>query len=313
MLGEWGIERDSRAGKVLVCPDPVTTLYHKPRERVVFWAERDANPFFHFMEGLWMLAGRNDVAWLSRFNSRMKTFSDNGITFHGAYGYRWRKHFTNESAIGEVITDQLPVIAKTLRENKDDRRCVLGIWDPRSDLGKKTKDVPCNLAVHFSVSVYGQLDMTVFNRSNDIIWGCYGANAVHFSMLQEVMAAWIGVEVGRYWQVSDNWHGYLDTLAKHKSVIDNDQYYNPYEEDGFEPYPMVSVEIPIWFQDLHIFMDEGPIIGFREKFFRRVVTPMWHAWEAYKLKNIVQALEIIEQCEAKDWKKACQEWLRRRS
>ena len=42
----------------------------------------------------------------------------------------------------------------------------------------------------------GRLQMTVHCRSNDIIWGTYGANAVHFSILQEYVAARIGVDLG---------------------------------------------------------------------------------------------------------------------
>jgi len=311
MIGDWGVERHSRAGDVLVAQEPVTTVYHRPTERVLFWPDRDANPYFHFMEGLWMLAGRNDVQWLSKFNSRMKNFSDNGVRFHGAYGYRWRRHFTHTSEPGVVITDQLPVIARKLRENPDDRRCVLSIWDASCDLGKDSKDIPCNLAVHFSINANGHLDMIVFNRSNDIIWGCYGANAVHFSMLHEVMAAWLAVPVGIYRQVSSNWHAYIKVMAAHADILKR-PYDNPYEDEIVAAYPMVSVEIPIWFQDLEIFMEEGPIVGFRDPFFRRVVVPIWNSWFAYKKKDIDGALEIIDQCQATDWKRACREWMIRR-
>src|SRR3989304_1089903 len=93
MLEEFGSRGESRNGSVLVMDEPVTTVYERPRERVIFWNERDANPFFHFYEGLWMLGGRNDVKSLTRFVKRMESYSDDGKTFHGAYGYRWRNHF----------------------------------------------------------------------------------------------------------------------------------------------------------------------------------------------------------------------------
>ena len=78
--------QDSRVGEVLVMPTPVTTVYQYPEERVLFNAKRDANPFFHLMEGLWMLAGRNDVEWITFFNSTFDQFSDDGETFNAAYG-----------------------------------------------------------------------------------------------------------------------------------------------------------------------------------------------------------------------------------
>ncbi len=42
-LEHHGVRRPSRNGSVIVAPGPVTTHYTKPRERVIFWAERDAN------------------------------------------------------------------------------------------------------------------------------------------------------------------------------------------------------------------------------------------------------------------------------
>ena len=48
------IEMDSRNGKVYMFPEPVTSVYKRPNERVLFSPERNCNPFFHFIEGLWM-------------------------------------------------------------------------------------------------------------------------------------------------------------------------------------------------------------------------------------------------------------------
>ena len=44
-----GVERTSRAGYLLVMPVPVTTVFRKPCERVLFYPQRDANPFFHLI------------------------------------------------------------------------------------------------------------------------------------------------------------------------------------------------------------------------------------------------------------------------
>ena len=207
-LSDVGIKRDSRNGPVLVAPTPVTTIYERPLERVLFWPDRDANPFFHLYESLWMLAGRNDITPLVRYNKQMQEYSDNGTTQHGAYGFRWRKVFG---------ADQLEKIAEGLQKNRDDRRQVLQMWEAVLDLGRIGKDVPCNLMCTFQVNTQGALDLTVFCRSNDIIWGAYGANAVHFSFLLEYMALWIGVPVGQLYQVSVNWHAYInifDPLAE---------------------------------------------------------------------------------------------------
>jgi len=307
-----GVERESRNGPVTVFPTPVTTVYKEPTERVIFWPQRDANPFFHLFEALWMLAGRNDVAYPASFVKRMRSFSDDGVTFHGAYGHRWINHFG---------FDQLEVIAARLRANPDDRRNVLAMWDAGEDLGKDGKDLPCNTHAYFSVTANGKLDMTVCNRSNDLVWGAYGANAVHFSILQEYMAAAVGVDVGRYYQVSNNLHAYKDTLDQVAELADQaddpltGSQPSPYEQGIVRPFPLVSTPIDIWRQDLGVFLSDGPIVGFRDPFFRRVVTPMHAAYRAYKSQDADRfnaARDILTQCKATDWRLAATQWIDRR-
>lgn len=302
-VNEEGLLRDSRNGPVKVFEYPVTTVYEKPNERVLFYPDRDANPYFHFMEGLWMISGRNDVEWISRFNASIANYSDDGVTFHGAYGYRWRKHFG---------FDQIDIIAGQLRANPDDRRIVLQMWDPKVDLARGGKDFPCNTAIKFRI-VDGRLDMTVENRSNDMIWGAYGANAVHFSMLQEYMAAKIGVQLGHYWQVSTNFHSYMDTLKKHAALL-LEQPTSPYHTGSVEPFPMVNVDIVDWESQLEVFMREGDkAIGYTDPFFKRVAIPMLQSHRAFKEKNFSKAMEILKNnCVATDWARAGIEWVERR-
>lgn len=302
-VNDDGLLRDSRNGPVKVFEYPVTTIYKNPAERVLFYPERDANPYFHFMEGLWMIAGRNDVEWISRFNGSIVNYSDDGVTFHGAYGFRWRHHFG---------FDQLEVAAELLKRNPDDRRVVIGMWDPKVDLGRDGKDFPCNTAIKFRI-VDGRLDMTVENRSNDMIWGAYGANAVHFSMLQEYMAAKIGVDLGHYWQVSTNFHAYLETMKKHSALLMDDPESSSYHTGLVEPFPMVQ-NIATWEQELKMFMAEGDgAVGYTEPFFKRVAIPILQSHREFKNKDLETALAIARaNCIATDWSLAIVEYLERR-
>lgn len=312
-----GIERDTRNGKVLYMPEPVTTMYEKPTERVLFWPERDANPFFHFYEALWMLGGRQDVVSLTRFVARMTNFSDNGTTFHGAYGYRWRVFFG---------LDQPMIIGKALLTDPNNRRQVLQMWNAPADLVDQTnkRDVPCNLEAIFQINHEHELDMMVTNRSNDIVWGTYGANAVHFSMLQEFVAAVAGVPVGRYWHVSFNWHGYLDTISPVMCLADRAfqphrvvQWASPYERGNVEPYPIMNTDPETWLGDLDMFLDEeGRAMGYRDRFFRRVALPIVQTHDAFKQAEAPQrykdALAAAKGIRATDWQLAIVEWIQRR-
>lgn len=307
-----GVHRDSRNGPVIMFPTPATIVYERPTERVLFWPQRDANPFFHFMECLWMLDGRRDTAWIGTYSDGIVRYSDDGKNFHGAYGYRWRKHFG---------MDQLMLAAQELQKNKDNRRVYIGMWDPQADLAKEGKDFPCNVGLTLQINVEGALDLVVHNRSNDLIWGALGANAVHFSFLQEVMAAIIQVPVGRYWQVSSNLHAYVEVFDKVAVLADEapDSYrtmVNPYEMEPMAPYPVMTVDPVLWFQDLSIFMKSGPIIGFRDPFFRQVATPILRAHQAYRDRGnparFDDAAEILQQCRATDWGVACLAWIQKR-
>jgi thymidylate synthase len=309
-LNGHGARRDSRAGEVLVSKCPVTTVYERPSEKVIFWEERDANPFFHLFEALWMLAGREDVAWLARFNSNIaKVASDDGKTYHGAYGRRWRWHWK---------IDQLVEIASGLMANPDCRRQVLQTWSVTDDLSNHmTKDVPCNMIMTFQVGHDDRLDLSVFCRSNDIVWGCYGSDAVTFGMLLEYVAAMIGREVGTYYQVSVNWHGYVDTLARVSDLMWKTGEPSPYETGAVLPFPLVSGDIGTWHQDLKMFMDEGTrAIGYRDPFFRKVAIPMLRAWEIFKGAEAPARYDDGIKLLAKldhDWAMAGEQWLNRRA
>lgn len=312
-----GEQEDSRNGRVLVSPVPVMTTYTHPNERVLFNPVRDANPFFHLMEALWMLAGRNDLAWPLYFNSKFGAFSDNGVTLHGAYGRRWRKWFGY---------DQLSIIAHELQRHPDSRRCVLSMWDPALPTGEMDggfndsdlhtvviggRDVPCNTHAYFDCRG-GKLNMTVCCRSNDALWGAYGANAVHFSVLQEYMAAWIGVPVGVYRQMSNNLHVYTDVfpLATLHSMMQAGVY-DHYASGAVSTLPLVNTDIPTWDRDLQLFMQFPDTARFEDPFFTHVAQPMYCAWKLRKEKasdGMWHAGEIADD----SWRLACQEWIQRR-
>jgi hypothetical protein len=297
-------EENSRNGKVLTIPEPTTLCYNNPTERVLFWPQRDANPYFHLMEALWMLNGSDDVAWPKYFSSKFGQYSDDGVSLNGAYGARWRRHFG---------IDQIIALQHLLERDPTTRRAVMAMWDPARDLVRvgTSKDVPCNTQIYFRV-VFGTLQMTVCNRSNDLIWGACGSNVVHFSMLQELLARSLQLDVGEYYQITNNLHIY--------DYIPNRELYGPYVgawDDPYlnnqvEPYPLIRVTLEQWLEDLHYFM-LTPLnrSGYHDPFFEEVAVPIMKSWEARKNRE-GNGLSELEDCKASDWKRACAEWILRR-
>lgn len=356
------IRNHSRNGDVLVIDEPVTVTYTHPTERVLFNEVRDANPAFHLYEALWMLAGRNDVAPLAYYNSRMNQFSDDGKTLNGAYGYRWRHAWRwNQEIAGDVEIDQLDVLVNHLKADPHSRRAVLSMWNVEDDLLKigwpcnrcqeyeggvcphctnglkmQSKDVCCNLDVMFSLrddckvsgeqqveNWYKVLDMTVTNRSNDMLWGMLGANYVHFSILQEYMAARLGVGVGRYHHFSNNVHVYCDRPDwKPEELLDwCVEYPHPYEID-----PRVKVTIPlvqdpaVFEQELPKFVEANskeplyfiPSANWSEPFLRDVAQPLLNAYHCHK-RSKGAGMDFAERVAADDWRIAVTSWLTRRA
>jgi len=331
-LAYHGIEEPSRNGPVIVSSMPVITTYLHPERRVLVNSKRDANPFFHLFEALWMLAGRNDVAFCAKFASNLANYSDDKETLHGAYGYRWRNFF------GE---DQLALIIQHLKDDPKTRRAVLQMWDGgrtgyeeegKGDLESAIAgglDVPCNTAAYFD-TIGGKLNMLVTCRSNDIIWGAYGANAVHFSILLEYMAVMTGIPMGVYRQLSNNFHAYASIVTKEQmpgyadSVIGTDIYGTPgpmktklYEDCPIRGVPLMDPDTEqAWHDDLIIFMglvDAGSAgIGdnpFTTNFFRKVVGPMYDTWARWKAKDFEAARQRALTIVADDWRLAAQDWL----
>lgn len=296
LVAREGERQETRYGPAYKVPRPVTTSYRNPMERVLFSESRDANPFFHLFEALWMLAGRNDVAFVSQFASRMASFSDDGQTFNAAYGYRWRTHFEQ---------DQIVEAIKMLKKDPNTRRCIIGMWDPSYDIVQNTKDMPCNLAVKLSI-VKDALQMTVFNRSNDIIWGCYGANMVHMSFLQEYVAGHLGVGVGTYYQVSDDYHSYCAIFEDKMSGVP-DVCVDPYAKGEVIPYPVGVIQDGKFDDDL-IALFKGKETAFSSPFFKNVVEPMLDTFYTYKRTKENRSDRIT----APDWARACNEWIGRR-
>jgi thymidylate synthase len=183
-----------------------------PRQRWVTSRMPALNPAFAVAEIVWILAGRNDSYFLNYFNSQLPKFAGFAKTYHGAYGHRIRKH---------LGLDQFERAYSALRKNPESRQIVLQIWDSRIDLpthnGRPVSpDIPCNIVSMLKIR-NGALEWTQVMRSNDLFRGL-PHNIVQFTTLQEVMAGWIGVELGTYNQVSDSLHIYHDDRRVFGSV-----------------------------------------------------------------------------------------------
>lgn len=320
LLNKHGVVSTSRGIDTVRVDGPVMTIYHNPTRRVLFDQVRDANPFFHLAECMWILSGSNNIALPTYFLKRYADFSDDGVTTHGAYGYRLR----NWPSVNDFgVLDQLEEAVKLLRSRPDTRQCVLSLWDPLEDLGAKSKDIPCNDMIMFEI-VERRLNMTVCNRSNDIIWGAYGANVVHFSFLQEWVAVMVGCEVGTYTQFSNNFHVYPDNpfwKAYLEGRIERGEVHNPYMLQDCQPWPIArnAKEAEALEADAKL-LNTLAVLGdplasgpYTSDFFKYVMVPMIKSHDAYRAKDWRTAIKATMEIEAPDWRTASMQWIKRRA
>jgi thymidylate synthase len=312
-----GVSESTRAGTCLVAPGPVVTCLRRPTERVVFSALRDANPFFHIVEALWMLAGRNDSATLDRYVSDFGSrFAETGGVVHGAYGHRWRM------ALG---IDQLDVIVRRLRADPSTRQCVLQMWDCQisDDLLRDWKDRPCNTHVYFRVTA-GCLDVTVCNRSHDVVWGLFGANAVHFSVLQEYVAARVGLSIGHLTFFSNNFHVYesmLDVLRSRADGCTNVVMLDLLRDDRYfhdvNPEPMFTAPDSIDDDVAEFFKRHDdprrlPQCRYENRWFFHTAERAVLVHDLCRRGDYRRALTLTSTISPPDWAVACSEWVQRR-
>lgn len=323
------VERPSRNGPVWEYPETVSTVYSHPTERVLFNEARNHNSIFAWAETLWMLAGRDDLAFLTPMNARMAEYSDDGKNIRGsAYGKRWRSWFGN---------DQLDLAIERLRANLNDRRVVIQHWDASTDNVISSKDVPCNLLIlpyarpsDESKSGY-ELDLTVMCRSNDMIYGAYGSNAVHFSILQELIASAIGIDVGTYTQISNSLHLYteFDISKKVLAEVHVDKYFqnrgSDYQIHGVNPHPLIASDESYeeFMGDVGTFFkkfDSSEPVGrkdFATTWFREVWSPIWNSYQIWITERNMpsgpeKVFETLSKCRASDLKLDVSRWYQRR-
>lgn len=173
---------------------PRARLVHLPPARVL-------NPAFAAAETVWIMSG-TDAPWIFDYNERLRKYADDGV-LRGAYGPRIRSW-------GGYV-DQLQRVLTTLKDDPDSRRAVVQLYDPIRD-AEGHRDVPCTLGYRFHIRD-GRLHMSTTMRAQDV-WIGLPYDLFAATVLHELMAGWLGVELGDY-------HHHVDSLHIYERDLDN--------------------------------------------------------------------------------------------
>ena len=270
-----------------------------------------------------MLAGERNGRWLDQFvHDFSSRYGEEDGSIHGAYGYRWREHFQEGDGVFDL--DQILAVGRMLYDDPTTRRAVIAMWDPAVDLGADRRDLPCNTHIYPRIhrSPYTDdlvLDITVCCRSNDAVWGAYGANAVHMSVLGEVLAGLAGARLGTYYQVSNNLHVYTDMVDKlgDLGVVDR------YQRQKVAPFPIVTddarssrsaarADALLVIQDCESVVSGKPQEHMATLWGYCVLWPMLETHRLWKEGQTEAAMRMAASVMSTDWREAARDWMDRR-
>jgi thymidylate synthase len=190
----------------------------EPQDRLV-WS-RPMNPAFAIAETIWVLSGSNQPSFVEFWNPRMRRYVDPRTrVLHGAYGARLgvRPRLSSnataqlrpENGNARRESDQLRNAETVLRRDPTSRQVVLQIWESDRDFPNprpRSPDIPCNIVSHLLVR-NNRLEWLQVMRSNDVVWGL-PYNLFQWTVIQETLAGWLGLETGKFTLVVDSLHVY---------------------------------------------------------------------------------------------------------
>jgi thymidylate synthase len=174
-------------GVLLNLSNPLARLSRAENRRVLFSC---------LGELLWYLDASRALDFIKYYVPRYEEESEDGETVHGAYGprlFRMRRQ------------NQVTNVISLLNDRPTSRRAVIQLFDA-SDLASHHKEVPCTCTFQFMVRDRRLLLFTSM-RSNDAYLGL-AHDIFAFTMLQELMARSLGVDVGFYQHYGGSLHLY---------------------------------------------------------------------------------------------------------
>lgn len=233
LLLKEGKKRETRGKVCYELPEPYMFKIEQPTARIVSIPERKWYVSLPYAESLWLASGRNNIEFIHKYLPRMDIFSDDKIYMRGGYGPRFR-HFNGDSSDYKISlvqeehpseVDQFRYITECFHEDLSTRRAIITIGDPMKDDFdenrhlKQTLDVPCTRMLHFLKDTdTNKLNLIVSMRSNDLIWGASAVNVFNFTFIQEYFAAILGLGIGNYYHIANNFHFYEDKRAMVETI-----------------------------------------------------------------------------------------------
>ena len=181
---------------------------------------------FMAAEAAWILSGDNRVSTIRKNAPKIVEYSDDGLTFHGAYGPK--------------VIERIPYISRALAQDRDTRQAVINIWRERPE---KTFDVPCTVSLQFMIRD-NRLHCFDTMRSSDI-WLGWPYDVFNMSMISRYILLYLknidstavdhDIELGNLYLTAGSMHLYEENVKKAFEIITEPTLQNKQAEAGILP------------------------------------------------------------------------------
>jgi len=164
---------------------------------------------------IWMMGANNRIKDIEFYwGSGVGRFSDDEILMPGSnYGARMITPRPGMNQIESVI--------ERLKKDPSTRRGAISIYHPE-DAVRDSKDIPCAFGIFYTVRD-NKLNTTIIMRSNNAKF-LFPYNIFEFSLLSEVIANEVGVEMGELHFQAISMHLYEDDFDKAEKIINEKEF-----------------------------------------------------------------------------------------
>ena len=159
-------------------------------------SETRGRVFSSLAELCWYLSGSDKVEPIKHYLSHYEDDAEEDGTVHGAYGPR----LLNFDGI-----DQIRYVIDTLGQRPFSRQATIQIFD-HEDVRELYNHVPCTCVLQYFVRS-DSVDAITYMRSNDAYKGL-PHDIFAFTMIQELIARSLGIDVGTYTHMVGSLHLY---------------------------------------------------------------------------------------------------------
>tara|TARA_B100000902_G_scaffold102144_1_gene104575 strand:- start:27965 stop:28819 length:855 start_codon:yes stop_codon:yes gene_type:complete len=183
-----------------------------PTDLLIAYPDRKFNPDYAITEWLWYLSQHKSTENIGKMAKIWDMIKDENGECESNYGEYLIPSGQWSWVINELINDP------------DSRRATIAINQPYHK-GKNVNDIPCTQYIQFFIR-NGRLDMGVYMRSNDVIYGfcndIFTFSLFHQLMCNDLKSLGLDVELGEYHHHAGSMHIYERHYDMANKIISNE-------------------------------------------------------------------------------------------